>query len=198
MPLKNDNSHSAVINDVCELISRGNVRSASALINEKYPFSPVAKSGRNYTPRVMTKVFVRDGFIDRYRGTRLIFPPTLRLISHYFPVEFPFHKNGKLTEGHIAYWELFPTIDHIIPVARGGMDSEENRVCCSMLTNSIKSTWTLEELQWELLPPGQYDKWDGMKKWFLKQVTKDPTVLEDKYIKRWYAAAREIETFNVK
>ena len=56
-----------------------------------------------------------------------------------------------MSEGHMAYWELFPTIDHILPVARGGLDSEENLVCCSMLTNSIKSNWTLEQLQWQLL-----------------------------------------------
>jgi len=43
----------------------------------------------------MTRIFARDGFIDRYRGSRLIFPAALRLLSHYLPAEFPFHKNGK-------------------------------------------------------------------------------------------------------
>ena len=89
----------------------------------------------------------------------------------------------------MAYWELFPTIDHIVPVARGGSDSEDNYVCCSMLTNSIKSNWTLEQLQWRLLPEGDLTKWDGMMDWFLRQVDADPVVLENTYIKRWYAAA---------
>jgi len=65
--------------------------------------------------RVMTRIFARDGFIDRYRGSRLIFPPVLRLLSLYLPKEFPYHKNGKMTEGHMAYWELFPTVDHVVP-----------------------------------------------------------------------------------
>jgi hypothetical protein len=90
-----------------------------------------------------------------------------------------------MTEGHIAYWELFPTIDHIVPVARGGQDSPDNWICCSMLTNSIKSNWTLEELGWELLPPGKPEKWDGMLGWFVSQVTRMPSVLVAPYFKRW-------------
>ena len=131
--------HSETIERACRLIAAKDVAGASQIIATEYPFSPSKKSGRTYTPRTMTRIFAQDGFIDRYRGSRLIFPPVLRLLSHYLPAEFPFHKNGKMTEGHIAYWELFPTIDHVIPVARGGADSEENWVCCSMLTNSIKS-----------------------------------------------------------
>lgn len=89
----------------------------------------------------------------------------------------------------MAYWELFPTIDHVVPVARGGSDSEDNYVCCSMLTNSIKSNWTLEQLQWRLLPEGDLSEWDGMMGWFLRRVDADPAVLKNNYIKRWYAAA---------
>jgi len=150
----NQNDYSSIILQACDLITSNSIDEAASAIRIGYPFSPSEKSGRSYTPRVMTKIFTRDGFIDRYRGTRLVFPPTLRVLSHYLPLDFPYHKNGKMTEGHLAYWELFPTIDHVKPVARGGADSEDNWVCCSMLTNSIKSNWTLEQLQWELLPPG--------------------------------------------
>ena len=181
--------HSATIENACRLITTGDPVGASHIISARYPFCPPHNFGRSYTPTVMTKIFLRDGFIDRYRGTMLVFPPALRLLSHYLPVEFPYHKNGKMSEGHMAYWELFPTIDHIVPVARGGSDSEDNYVCCSMLTNSIKSNWTLEQLQWRLLPEGDLTKWDGMMDWFLRQVDADPVVLENTYIKRWYAAA---------
>lgn len=51
-----------------------------------------------------------------------------------------------MSECHIVYWELFPTIDHIVPVARGGRNSEENWVSTSMLRNSAKFNGTLEEL----------------------------------------------------
>jgi hypothetical protein len=140
----------------------------------------------------MTRIFARDGFIDRYRGTRLVFPPVLRLLSHYLPVEFPYHKNGKMSEGHLAYWEIFPTIDHVVPVARGGADSEENWVCCSMLTNSIKSNWTLEQMQWQLLPPGSLKEWDGMVSWFVQLVSTEPSTLENAYIKRWHTVAVDL------
>jgi len=50
--------------------------------------APVAKSSRAYTPRAMTKVVKRDGFIDRYNGSRLVFPPVLRLLSRYYRKSF--------------------------------------------------------------------------------------------------------------
>ena len=184
--------HSRVIEKACCLIAARNVVDASRVIATEYPFNPSQKSGRAYTPRMMTKIFTRDGFIDRYRGTRLIYPPVLRLLSLYLPLEFPYHKNGKMTEGHMAYWEIFPTIDHVVPVAIGGVDSEENWVCCSMLTNSIKSHWTIEQLQWQLLPPGSIAEWDGMMNWFVQQVSSDISILENSYIKRWYGAATEL------
>lgn len=140
----------------------------------------------------MTKIFVRDGFIDRYKGTRLIFPPVLRLLSHYLPDEFPYHKNWKVSATHPAYWELCPTIDHVVPVARGGSDDESNCVSCSMLTNSAKSAWTLAELGWQLQPAGDMAEWDGMMGWFIEQVRRHPELLTEgstaSYLKRWYGA----------
>jgi hypothetical protein len=37
------------------------------------------------------EVFLRDGFLDRYTGSRLIFPATLRMLSQLLPEEFPAH-----------------------------------------------------------------------------------------------------------
>ncbi len=109
--------HSTTIENACRLITAGDLVSASHIISTEYPFCPYQNPGRNYSPTVMTKIFLRDGFIDRYRGAKLVFPPVLRLLSHYLPTEFPYHKNGKMSEGHTAYWELFPTIDHVVPIA---------------------------------------------------------------------------------
>jgi hypothetical protein len=74
----------------------------------------------------MLAVFRRDGFIDRYSGVRLVCPATLRLISKRLPEQFPFHRNGRFDVCHFGFWELFPTIDHYVPVARGGADDESN------------------------------------------------------------------------
>jgi hypothetical protein len=96
-----------------------------------------------------------------------------------------------MTEVQFAYWELLPTIDHIHPVAREGTDTEENWVSCSMLTNSVKSSWTLEQLGWKLLPPGDFRAWDGLLGWFVEQVEGDKTLLAEPYFKRWHSAALE-------
>jgi hypothetical protein len=188
--------YSKVIRDACRCIEAGDREGAEHAINERYPFVPLVKGKRQYTPRQMTEVFVRDGFIDRYRGTRLVYPPALRVLSIYMPAAFPYHKNGKMDSGHIAYWELFPTIDHIDPVAREGPDHKENWVCCSMLTNSIKSNWTLDQLGWELLPGGAIAEWDGMIGWFIKQMGKDKALNEVPYLKAWFSAANDIMMHN--
>ena len=79
-----------------------------------------------------------------------------------------------MTDTHIAYMELIPTIDHIFPVSRGGEDNEENWVTTSMKKNAIKSNWTLDELGWDLYPAGNIDKWDGLTKLFVSAVEKHP------------------------
>jgi hypothetical protein len=77
---------------------------------------------------------------------------------------------------HPAYWELFPTLDHVVPIARGGWDDEANLVSTSTLHNSAKANWTLEELGWSLHPPGALSQWDGLLAWFLgfAEVETDP------------------------
>lgn len=182
------------IKQVCKLLSDNQVKEAALYVKDNYPFRPLLKSKRNYSARQMTAIFVRDGFIDRYRGHQLVFPPTLRLISQHIPEIFPYHKNGKMSVGHIAYWELFPTIDHIFPVAREGKDEESNWVCCSMITNSIKSNWTLDELGWQLLPSGNINNWDGMLQWYIDQVEENNTFLSTTYFKTWYKAAKACST----
>jgi len=95
-------------------------------------------------------------------GDRLAFPPVLRLLSHLMPEDFPFHPHGKMDKCHIAHWALYPSIDHVVPVARGGGDEESNWVTTSMLRNMAKGQATLEELGWELGPPGCLEDWDGL------------------------------------
>ena len=77
-------------------------------------------------------------------------------------------------------------MDHIYPVALGGADSEENWATTSMLHNSIKNNWTLEQLNWKLYDAGNYEEWDGLTGLFIELVNADTTLLEDSYIKKWY------------
>ena len=174
---------------VCEALAQGDRRQASEVARREYPFAPQTTRRSAITPAMATPVFLRDGFIDRYSGTRLVFPGALRLLSRLLPEEFPAHPNWKMAESHIAFWELFPTVDHLVPVARGGTHTADNWMTTSMVTNSAKANWTLEELGWKLMPPGDPSAWDGLVPWFLSFITCCPEHLQDGYIKTWHAAA---------
>ena len=184
------------IQEACSAISKGTIGDAKQIINEKYPFLPLKNAGRNYTDIQKTKIYLRDGFIDRYSGDKLVFPPVLRLMSKLMPEEFPFHKNWTTTECHMAYWQLLPTIDHVTPVSRGGVDEESNWVCTSQLRNSAKSNWLLEELGWQLHQSGDLGEWDGLINWFLDYVKTNPKTLNDNYLKSWYKAAINAKEHN--
>jgi hypothetical protein len=185
-------SKAQTIRAVCDSLLGGDPEAAADTARNGYPFAPAQSTGRVYTELECTEIFVRDGFIDRYSGTQLIFPGTLRLLSRLLPAEFPFHPNWKMTQTHMVYWELFPTIDHLLPVARVGADDEKNWVTTSMLRNSAKSNWTLDELGWQLLPPGDFKQWDGLLGWFLAYLQQKESHLADKYIRRWHRAALAI------
>jgi hypothetical protein len=59
-------------------------------------------------------------------------------------------RNWKTDSCHFAFYELFPTIDHVVPISRGGEDEARNRVCTSMLRNAAKANFTIEELGWRM------------------------------------------------
>jgi hypothetical protein len=109
---------------VCTALAAGSLEEASAIARAEYPFVAGTNAGRKWSAVQSIRVFLRDGFIDRYAGTRLVFPGTLRILSRILPNEFPMHSNWKMAECHLMWWELFPSIDHVYPVARGGADVE--------------------------------------------------------------------------
>jgi hypothetical protein len=135
-------------------------------------------------------LFLRDRFVDRYTGKLLVFPGTLRLLSRLLPEQFPFHSNWKTDACHFAFYELFPTLDHVVPISRGGADDMENWATTSMLTNASKGNFTLGELGWSLRPQGVFGDWDGLTGWFLSWTAERPETLTDVYLRRWHDAAR--------
>ena len=181
-----------VLTRMCAALARGDAAAASTLVRTEYPFVRSENAGRAYTEVQSMRLFVRDCFTDRYTGARLVFPGTLRLLSRLLPSEFPFHANWKMTETHVAFWELFPTVDHVVPVARGGRDDDSNWVTTSMLRNSAKSNWSLDELGWQLHTAAPDDAWDGLVGFCFEYLTTHPEHLADKYIARWHRAAKTI------
>lgn len=180
-----------ILAEACGLIARGRNDAAANMIANEYPFTPRQRDGRNYTPLQCMDVFCRDGFIDIYSGDKLIFPGTLRLLANLMPHEFPFHPNWKTDACHFAFYELFPTIDHVVPVTRGGLDRRENWVTTSMMRNMAKANFTHEELGWSKVPPGCMAEWDGLASWFVDYVRGNCRVMSDKYLSKWYRAANK-------
>jgi hypothetical protein len=210
---------SDAVKEVCESLLSGDRKRAEEIARTYYPFKPTtykeisadlltekiwqAKKAARMNPTnkpgtlakrkwgslSYTKVFIRDGFIDRYSGQRLVFPAAIKLLSLLMPNEFPEHPNWALKHGHVIYWELLPTIDHVVPIARGGEDVDSNWVSTSWLYNFIKLDFTLEELGWSLHPAGSFEEWDGLLGWFIKYVEEHPQYLSHKILKSWHVAA---------
>lgn len=175
-----------IIKQSAKSILTGNIESAKNVINKEYPFKKLKPEGRSYTDKEKYEQFVRDGFIDRYTGEKLVNPGLLKVLSYYMPDAFPYQSHWKMEECHSAYWELVPTIDHIIPIAIGGEDNPSNYATTSMLHNSVKSNWTLEQLNWKLYPAGDINEYDGLTDLFVRLTENDLELFDDPYIKRWY------------
>lgn len=178
--------HSTIISEIVDRLLAEKKEDARRVICNEYPHKVYEVEKRSYTMAEKMEQFIRDGFVDRYTGERLLNPGILKILSTYFPTEFPFHPHWKMTETHIAYWELIPTIDHIYPIAKGGHDIKENWVTTSMKNNSIKSNYTIDEIHWSLYPKGDINEWDGLTKVFIQLVDNDMDLLQDNYIKGWY------------
>ena len=181
---------SDVISSIIDMLIDNNKISAKSIIINEYPHKIYNIEKRTYTISQKMQQFIDDGFIDRYTGEKLLNPGILKVLSVYFPDEFPFHPHWKMTETHIAYWELIPTIDHIYPIAKGGQDSNDNWVTTSMKNNSIKSNYTIDEIHWTLYPKGNIADWDGLTGVFIELVDNDKELLKDSYIKTWYRASK--------
>ena len=185
---------SEVLRRVCQSIEHDRLADAAAIISKDYPFTPFSNVGRRYSVLQCMRMFIRDGFIDRYSGTRLVFPGTLRLLSILLPAEFPFQSNWRTDMCHFAFWEIFPTIDHRVPVSRGGDDAEDNWVTTSMVRNAAKANFTVEELGWRMVPPGDLGTWDGLTSWCLRECERRTDFASSDYLRRWTEAARRALT----
>jgi 5-methylcytosine-specific restriction endonuclease McrA len=184
-------SEVGILVNICDALTRGQVANASELLGE-YSFKKSTIERKTIPYTMAVQVFVRDGFIDRYSGQRLIFPPVLRIVSERLGQElFPFHPHWKTECTHPAFWDLGATVDHFIPITMGGKHEKENLRTTSGTWNTVKSNCTLDDLGWrERQPPKDRDKaqWDGLLAWFLEYVEQNPEALKVKMVRRWYDA----------
>jgi 5-methylcytosine-specific restriction endonuclease McrA len=176
---------------VCDLLAQGRIDDAKTLLLAEYPRASASTSRRPWSLKRLVRVFVRDGFTDRYFGDRLVFPGALRALAILLTEAFPYHRNWKQSATHPAFYELYPTIDHVVPVARGGADDEANVVTTSMLRNSAKANWLLEELHWPVDRAPIVPDWDGLLGWFMSACTAHEALRRDVAVQRWRQAALE-------
>ena len=179
----------AVLEQVCAF-ARDDRNAAAEHLRAAYPFVPSRPKRRSFTKPQAMAVFARDGFVDRFSGDRLVNPGALRLLAFLFPEDFPYHLHGKRDESHIAFWELMPTIDHVIPLALRGRHEMGNFATTSMLRNLAKRNSTLEQLGWSFHEPGQLANWDGLSSWFVETVDEIPDARRIDHIRDWYDATK--------
>ena len=159
------NDITQAIRAICDKLSADAMDAARSLARDRCPLPPLTRQPRTHTALDLARIAVRDGFVDRYTGRRLVYPGALRLLSALLPAELPYHPNWTYGRCHPMYWKLYPTLDHVTPIARGGADAPDNWVVTSQQMNSAKAHWTLEELRWGLLPAGSMHEWDGLLGW---------------------------------
>ena len=181
-----------VLKQAAEYLLTNEVDKAGLVIRDCYSFIPTRRESRSYSATQQMEQFFKDGFIDRYFGTKLIHPGMLRLLSEKLPNEFPYQPHWKTDECHMAYWDYQPTMDHVVPITRGGKNEPENWVTTSMKGNLAKSNYTLEQLNWRLYPKGDIREWDGLSKLFMEIIKNEPELLQVSGINYWYKATRNI------
>lgn len=114
---------------------------------------------------VVTRVFERDSYRCRYCGTRTI-PLAVLAAAQRAGLQhadvLPCHSNWRRAETDpVFYWQS-STLEHVLPVARGGSVSEEsNLVTACWPCQARKGVYLLDELGWELRPIPQRD-WTGL------------------------------------
>jgi 5-methylcytosine-specific restriction endonuclease McrA len=86
----------------------------------------------------------------------------MRLVSHLFPEQFPYHPNWKAAVTHPAVAARSPSLDHIEAIAHGGaaLDTANFATAC-WPCNSKKGDLSLSALGWSMVSPAEAH-WYGL------------------------------------
>lgn len=189
--LPRDLAEDEILRAICAALVGDRLEEARNLTRSHFPtrkHNPIGSRHRSFSIREQVAVFLRDGFVDRYSGRRLVLPAALRVMSVLMPEEIPYHRNLKACSCHEMFWEMAATVNHIRPESLGGSTHRENLVTTSVLRHMIKAKWTLEQIGWELHKPGDMFAWDGLSRWFLQTYRKHPRLAGVGDLKSWALA----------
>jgi 5-methylcytosine-specific restriction endonuclease McrA len=106
-------------------------------------------------------IFARDRYTCRYCETRTVLIPVMYAISALYGGIFKAHRYWRRDETDIAYWTYATSIEHIVPIKRGGTNDPENLLTACWRCNEEKGTHTLLQLDWQVRPISSR-AWDGL------------------------------------
>jgi len=135
----------------------GALRATSTPLEERSSRGSLAMS----TKRL---IFERDHYTCRLCGMKTIDVEVLRGLSRAFPLELPFHPNWKHDATSLVYWTHTTSLEHIIPIARGGADEPENFATSCYGCNDMRSHALLEEVGWTIRPI-EPSSWRGLREY---------------------------------
>jgi len=108
------------------------------------------------------EIFIRDGWMCRFCGTRLISKRARERLT----AEFPEHARWGPTNAdkHCAFRATLGVIDHVLPHSRGGSSAPENLVAACGPCNYGRGELTLEHcgLEDPRTRPPIVNGWDGL------------------------------------
>jgi 5-methylcytosine-specific restriction endonuclease McrA len=140
-----------------------------AIRTSQLPRGPRARM----TDAVVFDVYRREQFTCRYCGQQTVLLAALRYLSGRFPDLVPYHPNWRRDATHPLYPLITTSLDHLVPVRRGGTNEPTNLFTTCSRCNYQKGDLLLEELGWQVLPPSTV-RWDGLTGFFLRAMAAHP------------------------
>jgi hypothetical protein len=106
------------------------------------------------------RVACRDGFVDRYSPERwrLLNPGAVRVLNLLMgdsavPTTLSNGTPRSYRGNTSVWWDSWPTVDHRLPRARRGDNSDDNLLCTSWWRNDTKKDANVAETGWIVQPP---------------------------------------------
>ena len=77
---------------------------------------------------IQYEIFCRDNWHCRYCNDAVIFTPLLKILDNISPNRGYYHPNGKSDKMLSLFANKFASVDHIVPVTKGGKNEVDNFV----------------------------------------------------------------------